>query len=151
MKTKTKLFSGLFAGLIAVTAFVAPAASAAGPDGEDGTRGRRGGRIVFSTAAEELGLTRQELRAELQEEDDRSIADVADEYGVSTETIVDAVVDKVEERLAEKVADGDLTQAEADEKLAEVEEKVTEKISEPFTPGQRGQGRRGQGGPGDTA
>ncbi len=141
MNTKTKLFSGLFAGLIAVSALVAPTVSAAaGNDGQG--RGQRGGRVLITTAAEELGLTRQELVAELQEEEDRSIADVADEYGVDPDDIVEAVVEKANQRLDEKVANGDLTQAEADEKLASIEEKVTEKINSPYSPPERGQNRQ---------
>ncbi len=141
MNFKTKLFSALTAGLITITALVTPSALAAGPDGGCSGGGPRGGGRMMGTVAEELGLTREELRAELQEEEERSIADVADEYDVEVDDLIDAVVAKAAEHLAEKVADGDLTQDEADARLAEIETKVTEKINSPDTPPV--QGKRG--------
>ena len=93
--------------------------------------------------AEALGLTADELQAARAE--GQSLADIAAAQGVSTDTVVDAIVDGIEAHLAEEVAEGDLTQAEADERLATAEERATEKVD--AAPGEGGpQGLRGNGG-----
>ena len=96
--------------------------------------------------------------AELRAGEDLSIADVANAHGVDPGSIDEAVVEKAAERLAEKVDSGQLTQAEADQRLAQLEERVTERINTPFSPpdpGERPQRgvrpQRGQRGPADTA
>jgi|GEM_PF-1693171 len=147
------LFTGLFAALLAVMVLVAPTALAAPPDGQGpGQGGPRGGRMLISTAAEVIGITPQELITELRDGEDLSIADVATAHGVSADDIVNAVVTKASEHLAEKVANGDLTQDEADACLAEIETHVTERINTPFSPPEPGQhphhGQGPQGGQG---
>jgi hypothetical protein len=110
-------------------------------------------------AADQVGLTQAELIAELQA--GKTIADVAAEHGVAVETIVEAFLAPRAERLAELVANGQLTQAEADTWLATMRTRVTERISQPWSPQGRGQGtgfvdedgdgicdHAGQGGPG---
>ncbi len=100
--------------------------SFAAADGEDGDRrGNRGFRSSESVA-EVLGLSTDELRTSRSE--GMSIAAIAEQQGVAVDVVVDAIVDDVEERLAEKVAAGDLTQAEADEKLATADERALERI-----------------------
>ena len=47
---------------------------------------------------------------------------------MSVDSVVEAIVDGVEAHLAEEVAEGDLTQEEADERLAVAEERATEKV-----------------------
>ena len=117
-------------------------------NGPHGRAGRRGGAFAqgMSVITEQLGMTRDELRAELQA--GKSIADVAAEQGVALETIEDAIIDQMSEKLAEKVANGDLTQEEADQRLEEARQRIQERLSQPG--GQRGEGRpggpRGQGG-----
>jgi hypothetical protein len=128
-----KLFTGLFAMLLAIMVFFVPPALAHGPErSPENHRSWRGGRILLAIAAEEIGLTPQELLAELREEEDRSIADVASAHDVSPDSIVDAVVAKASERLAERVEAGDMSQEEADKRLATIREKVTEVINAPF-------------------
>jgi len=99
--------------------------------------GRSGGRgygmggsgsSLISVAAEKLGMTVEELVVEL--EADKTIADVAKTKGVELKTIVDAYVALRGERLAEMVADGRITQAEADEKLAEMRTEAEEHLQE---------------------
>ncbi len=152
MNTKRwKLFTTLFVALLAVMVLAVPTTLAAPPDGQGNGQGRRGGRML-ATAAEVIGITPQELKTELREGEDLSIADVANNHGVDPTDIVDAVVAKATEKLAEKVDAGDLTQAEADEKLAEIETRVTEKINTPFSPSECGEHpQRGQRGSSDTA
>ena len=146
LNRKWTVFSGLMAVLLVGMMLLAPASFAQeNGDGEGKRGGRMHGPPILQIAADEMGLTREEMKAELEESEDRSIADVAAEYSVSTDTIVDAVMADVAEKMAERVADGTITQEEADEKMVEIREKVTEKIEEPFTPRGPGkhQGKRG--------
>jgi hypothetical protein len=81
----------------------------------------------------------------------QTVADVASENGVDVNDIVSALVDERATHLAEHVADGSLTQEEADEKLADAEEMITERLntvpSVAFDGG-RGHGGKGHGGVG---
>ena len=94
-------------------------------DGEDCERRghRRGGRNL-GTVAEVLGLEVDELRDQLS--DGATIADVA---GDDLDAVIDALVADKTDRIAQAVEDGRLTQEEADEKLAEVEDRVTDKVN----------------------
>jgi hypothetical protein len=83
----------------------------------------------LSTAATALGMTEDELRTAL-EADGTTLADVAEEKGVDVGTLVDALVSAGQERIAAAVEDGRLTQEEADERLADLEERVTERVNE---------------------
>ncbi len=97
------------------------------PDrGFEGGIGHRGFAFGFggiSTVAESLGIGEDELRAALA--DGQTIADIAEEQGVDVQDVVDDIVAAQRERLDEAVAEGHLTQEEADEFLAGVEERVT--------------------------
>jgi hypothetical protein len=110
-----------------------------------GHGGHHGGdRIGLETAAGALGLTEAELRTAL-EPDGTSLADVAQAQGVDVDTLVDALVQAQQDRIAQAVEDGRLTQAEADERLADLEARVTERVTsdEPI------RGHHGRGGPAD--
>lgn len=117
-----------------------------GPGGMIGMGGRWGGpeNSLISIAAEKLGITTDELVAELQA--GKSIADVAGEKNVSVDTIVDAVIATRTDRLNELVANGQLTQEQADAMLAEMKTRVTERINQPGLPQGRGFGFFGNGG-----
>jgi membrane peptidoglycan carboxypeptidase len=105
-------------------------------------RGEHLGRGL-DTAAEALGMTDAELRAELR--DGQTIAQVAEAQGVDVQVVIDALLAEVEEHLAEKVASGDRTQEEADEML----ERATERITDLVNNGRPERGERGEGrGPG---
>ncbi len=119
----------------------------------EGRAGRRGGQQGMSVIIEQLGITGEELRTELQS--GKSIADVAAEQGVSLDSIESALINQLSEKLAERVANGEMTQAEADEKLAEASTRIQERLTQPG--GQRGErgeegrergprGQRGEGG-----
>ena len=114
-----------------------------------GRAGRRGaafgGQQGISIITEQLGMTREELRTELQA--GKSIADVAAEQGVSLDTLENALIEPLSEKLAERVANGDMTQEEADEKLAQARERIQERLTQSGgLGGPRGQnGRRGPG------
>jgi polyhydroxyalkanoate synthesis regulator phasin len=110
-----------------------------------GRGGHHGGdRIGLETAADALGLTEAELRTAL-EPDGTSLADVAQDRGVDVGTLVDALVQAQQDRIAQAVEDGRLTQAEADQRLADLEARVTERVNsdDPV------RGHHGRGGPTD--
>jgi hypothetical protein len=124
-----------------------------------GGRGGFGGMMagsqasLLSVAAEELGLTVEELTAELQ--DGKTIAGVAAEQGVEPQAIVDAFVAQRADWLAQAVADGRISQEQADWMLEHMQEQVLEHLDAPFSgaggPGGCWGGRQGgswRGGPG---
>lgn len=82
-----------------------------------------GRHLDLATVAESLGVTQEEVRSAV--EGGQTIAEVAGQEGVAVQAVVDAIVAAQEERVAEKVADGDLTQEQADEVLADAEERAT--------------------------
>ena len=97
---------------------------------------------LTSIAADELGMSLTELLTELQ--DGKSIADVAAEKGVDTESIVSAYLAEVKEDLDESVTEGRITQNQADYQLEQVEERVTSQLDNTWEDGFRGfGGRRG--------
>ena len=102
--------------------------------------GHGGSRLDLSAAATALDLTEDELREALRA-DDTSLADVAGQQGVEVATLVDALVAAQQERVDQAVEDGDLTQEQADERLADLEERVTERVNSDDW-GHRGPGGR---------
>jgi hypothetical protein len=177
MKTIKWITGITLAALVALTVLLAPSylglAQAQTPDAgaegqvQDGRghgrfafkgqRGKHGPRgHIMGTVAEQLGLSGEELHAELQA--GKSIADVAADQGVALEEIEKALLDKLSEHLAEKVANGDLTQEEADARLEEAKTRISEHLNQTFDgdgPGRfggKGHGPRGErGGPGGFA
>ncbi len=89
-------------------------------------RGHRGG-CNLEAAAEAIGIEEADLKAAI--DDGATIAEVAEQNGVSADDVVDAMVDAKEERIAEKVAEGRITQEEADEKLADVEARTSDRVN----------------------
>ncbi len=125
-----------------------------GDHGGEG-RGPRGG--VSDEVLALLGIDAETLRAEFGA--GKSLADVATANGVDVQAVIDQMVTEGEAHIAEHVADGSLTQEEADARLADLEAQVTERVnSVPPTMGDgghggpaggdRGPGGRGHGGPG---
>ncbi len=88
---------------------------------------------LIGVAADQLDLTVDELLAEL--EDGMSIADVAGQHDVVAQTIADAFIPVRTEKLDEAVAEGRITQEQADEMLAHMTEEVAEHLNEPFDEG----------------
>jgi polyhydroxyalkanoate synthesis regulator phasin len=116
--------------------------------GIGGHRDGPGGRLDLSAAATALDMTEDELRAALEPEG-ATLAQVAEDQDVPVETLVDALVQAQEGRIAQAVEDGRLTQEEADERLAEVEERVTERVDSAVPPHGGHRGGHGGDGPGD--
>ncbi len=77
----------------------------------------------FDAAASYLGVTEAQLRTAL--ENGSTLADVAKDKGKSVEGLVDAMVADAQKHLDQAVEDGRLTEAQAEERLAEIEEHVT--------------------------
>lgn len=96
-------------------------------DGERGVRGERRAERAQATA-DLLGIDVDELRAAF--EDGQTLAQIAEANGVDVQTIIDAKVSAKTERINAAVEEGRLTEAEAAEKLADVEERVTTRVNE---------------------
>ena len=105
--------------------------------------GMRGFSLVDATA-EATGLTVDEVIAALQE--GQTFAQIAEDQGVEPQAIVDAFLADRQAALEQAVADGRLTQEQADEMLAEMTEHVSERLDETWTPQSFGGGRMGRGG-----
>jgi hypothetical protein len=88
------------------------------------------GASFLEVAAEQLGMEVDGLLAALR--DGKSLADVAGERGVDPETIVDAYLAEVSERLDKAVAEGRITEAQADDMLAEMETRLREHLEEAY-------------------
>lgn len=107
-----------------VTAMVNGEAPVGGPRG--GHHGGRGFGARLDAVAEALGITEDELHDAI--EDGQTIAEVADANGVDVQTVIDALVAEATARIDAKVADGDLTQEQADELKAELTERITDLV-----------------------
>jgi len=82
--------------------------------------------VSLTSAAEVLNLSEDELRTQL--EGGASLASIADVQGVARDTLIAELVESGQARLDEAVAEGRLTQAEADERAADLTERVTETV-----------------------
>ena len=96
-------------------------------DGERGARSESRAERAQATA-DLLGIDVDELRAAF--EDGQTLAQIAEANGVDVQTIIDAKVSAKTERINAAVEEGRLTEAEAAEKLADVEERVTTRVNE---------------------
>ena len=104
-------------------------------------RGHRGAKL--ETASEVIGIETDELREALQS--GSTLAEIATENGVEPQSLIDEMVEDKQEKLDEAVADGRLTEEEAAEKAAEIEQRVTDAVNGEID---FSEGRRGRGGPG---
>lgn len=115
--------------------------------GDHGGRGPGGpggrGGMGLETAAKALGITEDDLKSALQ--DGKTIAEVAEEKGVDVQKVIDALVTEAKTRSAEAVKAGKITQAEADEHLADITERITSFVNEGFKGGPGGPGGPGRG------
>lgn len=95
----------------------------------------------LAVAATALGMTEADLRTEL--EAGKSIAQVAEAKNVDLQKVIDALVAERKEHIATHVAEGKLTQAQADAQLADVEARVTEMVNKTGLPMKGGKGGHG--------
>jgi polyhydroxyalkanoate synthesis regulator phasin len=111
---------------------------------ERGPGGRHGRGPGLEAAATALGMTEDELHTALH--DGQTIAEIAASKNIEVQTVIDAMVNTAKLELAQKVSDGTLTQAEADERLADITERVTAMVNGEMPAGGPG-GRHGGRGP----
>jgi len=104
------------------------------------------GNNPMSAIAQTLGMTQTELMTAMRE--GKTIAELAQEKGVSTDAIVNAIVAAEKERLDQAVADGKLTQAQADAVLNVTRAMAPSYLEGAGKFGKFGPGIRGHGGRG---
>jgi hypothetical protein len=87
----------------------------------------------FDAAATYLGLTEAELREQL--ESGQTLAEIAETEGKTVDGLEQALVDAAEEDIAAAVEAGRLTQAQADEILAGLPDRIDDVVNGTFPPG----------------
>ena len=108
-----------------MTAVPADPATAAGPEVRAVSAGRGGPGL--EAAATAIGVTQDELRTAL--ESGQSIADVAKSKGKDPQVVIDALVAAAKTRLDADVAAGRITQAEADTRLKDETDHITDQVN----------------------
>ena len=99
------------------------------PDGEarpEGRRGRHGRGCHLEIAAEAIGISVDELRAGLQA--GQTVAQVAEANGVSTNAVVEALIEQATARIDTKVDEGRITAEEGATKLAEKVARIQDQV-----------------------
>ena len=86
-----------------------------------------------------LKLTEAELKTQVQS--GKTLAQIATAQGVDVKLVVDVIAAEIKTHIASEVTSGEITQAQADAKLADVTTKVTEMVNT-VRPA-RGEGSRG--------
>ncbi len=114
------------------------------------------GDSLLSITADQLDMSLTELLTEFQ--GGKSAAELAEEKGVETQAIVDAYLAELKADLDEEIADGDMTQKQADYYLERAEAQALDRLERTWEgrmlfrmPGRSGHGMRGgemQGTPG---
>ena len=117
-------------------------------------QGHRGGRAMGAHAevvTDLLGIDAETLRGELAA--GSTLAEVAEANGVSVDDLVAALVAEAEAHITEHVEEGSLTEEEAAAKLADIADRVSERVNsvapaggEGHGPGHRGDDRGGHRG-----
>jgi hypothetical protein len=98
------------------------------------------GTNQLSFVAEALDMSLTDLLTALQE--GKSIAGIAGEQGVEPQSIVDAYLAEIQADLDEAVAEGRITQNQADYQLERAEERATDLLERTWEEGFRGHGGR---------
>lgn len=112
--------------------------------GDHGSGGDKGARA--EVLAQALGMSTDDLRTAV--ESGKTIAQIAADQNVDVQVVIDALTAQATTHFAEEVASGELTQAEADVKLAELETRITDMVNNPRpADGGRGPGGREGHGP----
>ncbi|HEX8770687.1 MAG TPA: hypothetical protein VF711_07965 [Acidimicrobiales bacterium] len=106
-----------------------------GPHGHG--HGHRGKNLDVVASA--IGIDPAALRTELQS--GKTIAEVAQAHGVDVQKVVDALVADLKTHLDAEVAAGRMTQAQADQKLADAPARITDMVNHKPPDGGPGPGR----------
>lgn len=99
--------------------------------------------VALDTVADTLGMSVADLRAELQS--GKTLSEIIAEHGKTVDDVVNALVAEAQAKLEQAVADGRLTQEEADEILSTLPDRLRQMIEENRLPGR---GWHRPGGPG---
>ena len=107
-----------------------------GREGREGREGRGGAglRVVATT----LGMTEADVRDAIS--NGQTLAQLAEAKGSTGQALIDAILADHKTHLDEKVVAGDLTQAEADAKLAEATTRVADLVNNTDAANLRGPG-----------
>jgi ribosomal protein S20 len=140
MVAATALTAALAAGGVIGTAAVAGAQTGDGGPPAESDRPPGGHGPKLEAAARALNLSEDDLRAQLR--DGKTIAQVAQAQGVDVQTVIDAMVAEATARIDQAVQEGDLTAEEANERKANLQERITRLVNEgkPKGGGPRGRG-----------
>ena len=85
-----------------------------------------------------MKLTEAELKTQVQS--GKTLAQIATAQSVSVQSVINVLVADMQAHIAEELASGKITQAQADTKLASVTAKATERVNN--LPPARGEGTR---------
>ena len=96
----------------------------------------RGLGASLDTAAQHLGLSQEDLRAQLQT--GQSLADVARSRNIDPQTLITQLVADAQSRIAQAVQSGQITQAQADQMTQSLPDRVRQMVEATHTPGERG-------------
>jgi hypothetical protein len=89
----------------------------------DGVGGGRFGGYALDVIANTIGITAPDLVDQLA--DGSTVAEIATTAGADPQAVIDALVADAQERLAAAVQSGRITQAEADERIEDTTERIT--------------------------
>lgn len=112
--------------------------------GRFGRFGHTGRGMHLETLADVIGVDAETIKAALA--DGQTIAEIAADNGVDRQTVIDALTARSQEFLADAVADGRITQEEADEKAAEAATRIEGLVDGEIEFRGRGHGRHGRDG-----
>jgi hypothetical protein len=93
----------------------------------------------LDAAASAIGISEDDLRTALQS--GQSLAEIAQAHGKTAQDVINALVADAKSHIDDRVASGDITQAEADQKLADLTDRITAMVNGELP-------LRGPGGPG---
>lgn len=94
-----------------------------GPEGHRGPARGRFGMPRLEAAATALGMNADELGSQLRS--GTTIKDIAASKGIDPQAVIDAVIADQRTRIDQAVKDGRITQAQADERIAEMTSRIT--------------------------
>ena len=122
---------------------VAEAVQAVRPERLPPSERPHGGRFDRTALAEAVGTSVPELREGLRS--GRTLAQLAQERGLARDGLVDRMVAAGGAQLAEDVAGGALTQAQADTRRAQLQSRVEARVDQVNEPGPAGEERKPRG------
>jgi hypothetical protein len=133
----TALAASLAGGGVLGTAAVAGAQTGDDRPPAESDRPPGGHGPKLDAAAQALGLSTDDLRSRLRE--GNTIAQVAQAQGVEVQQVIDAMVAAATARIDQEVQEGELSAEEANERKANLEERITTLVNE--GPRRDGEGR----------